>query len=51
MTAKKFALQADLEEMQVGFTQLSEHDEATQYPDPRIWTAQRDVAMREALGS
>ena len=24
-------------------------DEATQYPDPRIWTAQRDQAMWEAL--
>ena len=27
------------------------YDEATQYPDPRIWTAQRDVAMWEALES
>ena len=25
------------------------YDEATQYPDPRIWTAQRDQAMWEAL--
>ena len=27
------------------------YDEATQHPDPRIWTAQRDVAMWEALES
>ncbi len=25
------------------------HDEATQYPDPRIWTAQRDKEMWETL--
>ena len=25
------------------------YDEATQYPDPRIWTAQRDKEMWEAL--
>ena len=25
------------------------YDEATQYPDPRIWTAERDQAMWEAL--
>ena len=25
------------------------YDEATQYPDPRIWTAERDVAMWQAL--
>ena len=25
------------------------YDEATQYPDPRIWTAERDVAMWKAL--
>jgi glyoxylase-like metal-dependent hydrolase (beta-lactamase superfamily II) len=25
------------------------YDEATQYPDPRIWTAERDKAMWEAL--
>lgn len=25
------------------------YDEATQYPDPRIWTAERDVAMWRAL--
>jgi hypothetical protein len=24
-------------------------DEATQYPDPRIWTAERDKAMWESL--
>ena len=27
------------------------YDEATQYPDPRIWTAERDVAMWKALES
>ena len=27
------------------------YDEATQYPDPRIWTAERDVAMWQALES
>ena len=27
------------------------YDEATQYPDPRIWTAKRDVAMWQALES
>jgi len=27
------------------------YDEATQHPDPRIWTAERDVAMWEALES
>jgi glyoxylase-like metal-dependent hydrolase (beta-lactamase superfamily II) len=27
------------------------YDEATQYPDPRIWTAERDVAMWRALES
>ena len=27
------------------------YDEATQYPDPRIWTAQRDVEMWNALES
>jgi glyoxylase-like metal-dependent hydrolase (beta-lactamase superfamily II) len=27
------------------------HDEATQYPDPRIWTAQRDKEMWETLES
>lgn len=26
-------------------------DEATQYPDPRIWTAERDIAMWKALES
>ncbi|MNW07823.1 hypothetical protein D3C71_2045000 [compost metagenome] len=25
------------------------YDEATQYPDPRIWTAERDQAMWQAL--
>jgi hypothetical protein len=25
------------------------YDEATQYPDPRIWTAERDVQMWQAL--
>ncbi len=25
------------------------YDEATQYPDPRIWTAERDIAMWQAL--
>jgi hypothetical protein len=25
------------------------YDEATQYPDPRIWTAQRDKEMWETL--
>jgi len=25
------------------------YDEATQYPDPRIWTAERDVEMWKAL--
>ena len=25
------------------------YDEATQYPDPRIWTAQRDIDMWKAL--
>jgi hypothetical protein len=25
------------------------YDEATQYPDPRIWTAKRDKEMWEAL--
>jgi hypothetical protein len=25
------------------------YDEATQFPDPRIWTAERDVAMWQAL--
>jgi glyoxylase-like metal-dependent hydrolase (beta-lactamase superfamily II) len=25
------------------------HDEATQYPDPRIWTAQRDIEMWQTL--
>ncbi|HEY8706705.1 MAG TPA: MBL fold metallo-hydrolase [Burkholderiaceae bacterium] len=27
------------------------HDEATQYPDPRIWTAERDIEMWNALES
>jgi hypothetical protein len=27
------------------------HDEATQYRDPRIWTAQRDKEMWETLES
>ena len=27
------------------------YDEATQYPDPRIWTAQRDIEMWQALES
>ncbi|WP_028999962.1 MBL fold metallo-hydrolase [Azohydromonas australica] len=27
------------------------YDEVTQYPDPRVWTAQRDVEMWEALES
>jgi len=27
------------------------YDEATQYPDPRIWTAQRDKEMWETLES
>ena len=27
------------------------YDEATQYPDPRIWTAERDIAMWQALES
>jgi glyoxylase-like metal-dependent hydrolase (beta-lactamase superfamily II) len=27
------------------------YDEATEYPDPRIWTAERDVAMWQALES
>jgi glyoxylase-like metal-dependent hydrolase (beta-lactamase superfamily II) len=27
------------------------YDEATQYPDPRIWTAERDVALWKALES
>ena len=27
------------------------YDEATQYPDPRIWTAERDRAMWQALES
>jgi len=27
------------------------YDEATEYPDPRIWTAERDVAMWKALES
>jgi glyoxylase-like metal-dependent hydrolase (beta-lactamase superfamily II) len=27
------------------------YDEATQYPDPRIWTAERDLAMWKALES
>lgn len=27
------------------------YDEATQYPDPRIWTAERDIAMWRALES
>ena len=25
------------------------YDELTQYPDPRIWTAQRDIEMWNAL--
>jgi ornithine carbamoyltransferase len=25
------------------------YDEATQYPDPRIWTAERDIQMWQAL--
>jgi hypothetical protein len=25
------------------------YDEATQYVDPRIWTAERDIAMWKAL--
>ena len=25
------------------------YDEATQYPDPRIWTAERDTQMWQAL--
>ena len=25
------------------------YDEVTQYPDPRIWTAERDQEMRETL--
>ena len=25
------------------------YDEATQYPDPRIWTAERDLEMWQAL--
>ena len=25
------------------------YDEATQYPDPRIWTAERDIQMWKAL--
>jgi hypothetical protein len=25
------------------------YDEATQYPDPRIWTAERDKEMWETL--
>jgi len=27
------------------------YDEVTQYPDPRIWTAERDVQMWKALES
>ncbi len=27
------------------------YDEATEYPDPRIWTAERDIAMWKALES
>jgi len=27
------------------------YDEATQYPDPRVWTAERDLAMWKALES
>jgi hypothetical protein len=27
------------------------YDEATQYADPRVWTAERDVAMWKALES
>ena len=27
------------------------YDEATEYPDPRVWTAERDVAMWKALES
>jgi hypothetical protein len=27
------------------------YDEATQYPDPRIWTAERDQQMWQALES
>jgi len=27
------------------------YDEATQYPDPRVWTAERDIAMWKALES
>jgi hypothetical protein len=26
-------------------------DEATQFPDPRIWTAERDLAMWQSLES
>lgn len=25
------------------------YDEATQFPDPRIWTAERDIEMWKAL--
>ncbi|MDP4075657.1 MBL fold metallo-hydrolase, partial [Acidovorax sp. A1169] len=25
------------------------YDEATQYPDPRIWTAERDIQMWKSL--
>jgi len=27
------------------------YDEATDYPDPRVWTAERDLAMWKALES
>jgi hypothetical protein len=33
------------------FDVIRAYDEATQYADPRVWTAQRDVEMWRALES
>jgi hypothetical protein len=41
--SKAFASQADLEEQQVSFTQISK------YADPRVWAAKRDRQMWQAL--
>jgi hypothetical protein len=43
--SKAFVSQADLEEKRVSFTQISE------YADPRVWNAERDRQMWEALES
>jgi hypothetical protein len=53
---RQFASQADLADKKISFVNLGEgayaytaYDEATRYPDPRIWTAQRDKEMWQAL--